>query len=244
MSYERRHRSVPAPKTTGRLAGSPLAEMVLALLAIALLMLLFATRAGAAEGFGPEADVTRSDDTGKVVFVATEPGAPIPAPDDVSAGTPAATAALGYLSDHADAFGVGGDRLAVTDVTTTASGGVAVRTQQFVDGVPVMAGELVVNLTAGNEVLSVSGEALPGNGIDTDPTVSRAEAADAAGAAIAARAGVAAGELDASPGDLHVYDPSLYGSSGGSQLVWDVTVTAPESTTIDKQVLVVSRSTA
>ena len=51
MSYERRHRSVPAPKTTGRLAGSPLAEMVLALLAIALLMLLFATRAGAAEGF-------------------------------------------------------------------------------------------------------------------------------------------------------------------------------------------------
>ena len=238
MSYERRHRSVPAPKTTGRLAGSPLAEMVLALLAIALLMLLFATRAGAAEGFGPEADVTRSDDTGKVVFVATEPGAPIPAPDGVSAGTPAATAALGYLSDHADAFGVGGDRLAVTDVTTTASGGVAVRTQQFVDGVPVMAGELVVNLTAGNEVLSVSGEALPGNGIDTDPTVSRAEAADAAGAAIAARAGVAAGELDASPGDLHVYDPSLYGSSGGSQLVWDVTVTAPESTTIDKQVLV------
>ena len=238
MSYERRHRSVPATKITGRLAGSPLAEMVLAMLAVALLMLLFATRAGAAEGFGPEADLTRSDDTGKVVFVATEPGAPIPAPDGVSAGTPAATAALGFLSDHAEAFGAGGDRLAVTDVTATPSGGVAVRTQQLVDGVPVMAGELVVNLTADNDVLSVSGEALPTNGIDIDPTVSRAEAADAAGAAIAARAGVAAREVDAIPGELHVYDPSLYGGSGGSQLVWDVTVAAPESTTIDKQVLV------
>ena len=53
----------------------------------------------------------------------------------------------------------------------TPSGGVAVRTQQLVDGVPVMAGELVVNLTADNEILSVSGEALPGTGIDTDPTL-------------------------------------------------------------------------
>jgi uncharacterized repeat protein (TIGR01451 family) len=233
MSQERDHRSVPTSKAAGGLAAT-----IFALAAAAVSLLLFAAPAAAAEGFGPEADVTRSDDTGKVIFVASEPGAPIAPAAGVSADTPAATAAVGYLREHADAFGIAGDEVAVDDVTTTPSGGVAVRTSQLVDGVPVLAGELIVNLTADNEVLSVSGEALPTSGVDTEPTLSRDAAAAAAADAIAGRAGVDRVDLDATPGDLRVYDPSLYGDAGGTRLVWDVLVTAPENATIEKQVLV------
>ena len=62
-----------------------------------------------------------------------------------------------------------GDDLAITDVSSTPSGGTAVSSQQLVDDVPVLAGELIVNLTADNEILSVSGEALPVGGLDTSP---------------------------------------------------------------------------
>ena len=88
MSHERRFRPFPATTTTGRHAASPLVVAALALLAVALLALLFAARAGAASGFGPAADVTRSDDTGKVVFVATDPGAPNSVDQKASALSP------------------------------------------------------------------------------------------------------------------------------------------------------------
>jgi uncharacterized repeat protein (TIGR01451 family) len=238
MSHEREYRSVPTAKIAGRLAGTPLAATVLTLVAIVLLLLLFAARAAAAEGFGREADVTRSDETGKVVFVATEPGRPISAVAGVDAGTPAATAAVGYLREHAESFGIAGDGLAVDDVTATPGGGTAVRTQQLVDGVPVLAGELVVNLTDDNEILSVSGEASPVGDFDTDPALSRDASAAAATDAVAAGAGVDADGLDAVPGELRVYDPGLFGSDGGTALVREVLVTAPSDTTVEKRVLV------
>ena len=49
-------------------------------------ILVAAPAASAESGFGPDADVTRSDDTGKVIFVATDPGAPIAAPAGISIG--------------------------------------------------------------------------------------------------------------------------------------------------------------
>jgi uncharacterized repeat protein (TIGR01451 family) len=190
------------------------------------------------DGFGPDADVTRSEDTGKVVFVGTEPGAPIAAPAGIDSESAAAAAALAYLDEHAESFGIAGDELRVTDASATENGGTAVRSQQHIAGVPVLGGELIVNLSADNEILSVSGEALPNSGLDTDAAVSRAAAADAAAAAVADRTGIAQADLGADTRELSVYDPSLFGSAGGTILAWDVQVYAADHPEIVKQVLV------
>ena len=206
------------------------------------LILVVAPTASAQAGFGPNAEVTRSDDTGKVIFVGTDPGAPIDAPAGISADSPAGQAGLTYLEDHADAFGIAGDELGITGTSSSQGGGTAIHTQQLVDGVPVLAGELVVNLTDDNQILSVSGEGLPVTGLDTDPAVDRDQAATAAIAAVSEQAGVREGELDAADPELSVYDPRLYGETGGTILAWSVQVYAPDSPEIVKQVLVDAHS--
>ena len=66
----------------------------------------------------------------------------------------------------------------------TPTGGTAVRLGQSFTGVPVLGGEFVVNLDAGNNVLSVLGEASPIRQASTTPVVSSA-AAETAVAAVA-----------------------------------------------------------
>jgi hypothetical protein len=66
--------------------------------AIGLAAALVAAPAASAEGgFGANAEVTRSDDTGKVIFVATDEGAPIDAPAGITAASPAGEAGLTFL---------------------------------------------------------------------------------------------------------------------------------------------------
>ena len=191
-------------------------------------VLLAAPATSAAGGeFGANADIARSDETGRVIFVGTDPGAPIDAPAGVTADSPASEAAVTYLRDHAAAFGISGDELNVTEVTSNPSGGSTVHSEQVVDGVPVVGGELIVNLTADNQILSVSGEALPNGGVETEPAISRADAGKAAISAVSAQSGVAASDLVAETRDLRIFDPSLFGGSGRTHLVWEVEVTAP-----------------
>ena len=209
----------------------------------ALAALFVAAPAAAAEdGFGPNADVTRSDNTGKVIFVGTDPGAPIAPPPGITSDSPAGEAGLVYLEEHANAFGLSGDDLAITDVSSTPSGGTAVSSQQLIDDVPVLAGELIVNLTSENEILSVSGEALPVGGLDTSPTVTHEQATDVAISAVADATGVAKADLGSASPKLFVYDPSLYGEKGGTILAESVQVYAPASPEIVKQVLIDAHS--
>jgi uncharacterized repeat protein (TIGR01451 family) len=189
-------------------------------------------------GFGLDAQVTRSDETGKVVFVGTEPGRPVDRPPGITPGSPAVEAALTYLESHAGALGIAGDELGVLDVSSTPWGGAAVHAQQLVDDVPVLAGELIVNLTAANEILSVSGEALPLGTIDTDPAITRAAAAKAARVRVAGRTKVAESELDAAGQKLYVYDARLFGKHGRSVLVWSVDVSSLRHPDIHKRVLI------
>ena len=201
-------------------------------------LLAAAPAAWAEGGFGPAADVTHSDETGKVVFVGTEPGRPIDRAPGITPGSPAVEASISFLEDHAAALGIAGDELDVKRASSTPGGGAAVRTQQLVNGVPVLGGELVVNLTADNEVLSVSGEALPATTMDMQPAITRQEAADAARAAIADRTNTPRSDLVAADSKLYVYDPSLFGKDGRSILAWGVDVSSPEHPDIHKQVLI------
>ena len=77
-----RFRDVSRSRIAGR-AGLAIATAVTAIL-------IAAPAASAEGGFGPAADVTVSDDTGKVDFVGTDPGNPIPAPAGIDADSSAA----------------------------------------------------------------------------------------------------------------------------------------------------------
>ena len=135
--------------------------------------LVGAPAAAASGGFGPYADLTRSDDTGQVIFVGTDAGAPIAPPAGVTSSSPAGRAALEYLRAHAGPLGLSGSELGITGVSSASAGRFVVRTQQSVSGAPVLGGELIVNLTADNRILSVSGEAEPVGDFAARPKVSR-----------------------------------------------------------------------
>lgn len=200
--------------------------------------LLTAPGAMAQSEFGADAEVTRSEDTGKVVFVGTDPGQPLEPPRGIDDDAPAAEASIAYLREHDDAFGLTGDSLAVDDVKRAPDGGSAVHLQQTVEGLPVIGGELIVNLTDENEIRSVSGEALPVSRLDTDPAVGRDRAKEAAISAVAEQAEVSERDLDAAAPRLRVYDSSLFGQRGRTIVAWSMQVYSPENPLVVKQVLV------
>ena len=129
------------------------------------------TPANGADGFGQGVALDRHDETGKVGFIGTKPGKPI----DTGAGADASAAAVArsFLGAHADSLGLRGSGLRLVEKHATPGGGTAVRLGQTFSGVPVLGGEFVVTLDAGNDVLSVLGEASPIRAASTTPAVTR-----------------------------------------------------------------------
>ncbi len=117
--------------------------------------------AGLASDLGPGVEVTRQDETGKVGFIGTDPGQPIDVGLPGSASP--AQVAKALVNDHAQSFGLAAPDagLRVEGVNPAAGNGTSVRLQQLVGGLPVLGGELVVDLDHHNDVLSVLGETSP-----------------------------------------------------------------------------------
>lgn len=138
--------------------------------------------AGGTEGFGPGVTLDLQDETGKVGFIGTRAGKPIDS--GFGADAAAATVASSFLAAHANELGLRGSELRLIEKHATPTGGTAVRLGQTFAGVPVMGGEFVVTLDAGNDVLSVLGEASPIRGASTTPAVSSADAGKTAVAAV------------------------------------------------------------
>ena len=96
--------------------------------------------------------------------------------------------------------------------------------QQEVDGVPVIAGELIVNLNSADEVISVSGETSPSPSVAAAPGISAGEAADAAIAATAKHSDVDAADLEATDPEFRSSTPA---SSAARTWVLSRSSTAP-----------------
>src|SRR6185436_298500 len=107
-------------------------------------------------------------------------------------------------------------------------------------GVPVIAGELVADLDAQRNLLSVSGETLPDPNVDTSPRLSSSAARDNATTAVAKGEGVSGARLDASIPELGIYDARLLGGPGPNEptLVWQVEVKGRGGLMIDQLVFV------
>ena len=177
-----------------------------------------------------DGDVTIDRDpvTGAVTFVGTEAGAPLTSPTEAS-GDPAAAAGR-FVREYGTLFGAPRpSTLERESVTPRVDGGATVRFRQVVGDVPVLAGELAVQVDDHGDVLSALGELQPRVAVATEPTVSAGTAAAAAVEATAKAHGVAASTLDGSEPERWVYAPDLLGgpSDGRVRLTWRVEVTGP-----------------
>jgi bacillolysin len=189
--------------------------------AIALTLLLSMPSAGSAGGLaaelGPGVEIDRHEETGKIGFIGTEPGKPVQSPLPAAASATAQARVL--IAEHAARFGLddASAGLRVTERHATPSGGTAVRLQQTYKGLPVLGGELVVNLDPTGDVLSLLGETSPS---PSGPGIARVDASAAQRAAIGAVAraeDIDPADLTASAPELQIYDPRLIGAPGPFQ---------------------------
>jgi titin len=175
-----------------------------------------------------------------VRFVGTTRAHPIPRAGGVAAGAGPEAKARGFLASYAPMFGIDDQ---ATQLRVTHARADAVRFQQVVGGVPVLGGELAVDLDAQGNVLAATGEATAAPKVDTTPAVGAADARAAALAVAAKQHGGDAGSVVDGP-SLAVYDPTLLGGpeTGAPRLVWQVTVASDGTDPFRDLVLVDART--
>ena len=170
------------------------------------------------------------DGTGKTRFLApAKEGRTLAQPSAVDAAASPEFGARNFLAAYGDLFGLKdqGRELALMKANDMDDGRLSVRFQQTYQGIPVLAGEIIVNLDAAKNVLSVSGEILPDIKVYTTPAIDAAAAQQMAIEATAKEQGVAPSSLTASKPELWVYNPVLLVPwSGPTVLTWRIEVTA------------------
>ncbi len=97
-----------------------------------------------------------------------------------------------------------------------------VRYQQVYQGIPVVAGEIIVQVDQKQQAVSAGGELLPDLNLDVTPQLGPDEPRSQAFAAVAKDYKVDPASLTATTPELWIYDPRLLAgnSLGSGQLVW------------------------
>ncbi len=202
---------------------------------------------GAKVGYHPE--------TGRVRFISGSSSMPLSAElPGVAAGkrtlaaADARTAARRFVERYGPMFGLRDAarelRVKATERRLAPAAGLAsvaagrpnatVRFEQVREGVPVMGGEIAVQLSDTGEVLSAAGEVLPSAA--TTPSaarIGRAAARRAAAAWVAREAGRPASSVRTTAEGLGVYDPRIMDdpvlAAAGTRLVWQIDARVPAS---------------
>ena len=159
------------------------------------------------------------DEDGRIAQVRSRDGE---AMLESTATTPRA-AVVEQLGRHGEAFGIDGDdsTARVTQALPSATGGSVVRVEQRVDGVPVLGGQVVVSLDAGQDVVSVETATTTATSVAATE-VGRDRARRTALSTVAKRHGVPVGRLRADDLGRQLFDPALVGATdpAGVRPVW------------------------
>jgi Zn-dependent metalloprotease len=181
-------------------------------------------------------------ETGKVRFVGTTPEHPIAPPAQLVAGATPEQAARAFLTSYGPLFGAAdqAQELRVAKVYSAGRGRSTVRFQQVYQGVPILGGELNVQLTAEQAVLAANGELQPDLSLSVTPAVSAATARQTALHVIAKHTQRPPATLAATTPQLWIYTPALLGGPGLPRptLVWRTAVTAGALDALQELVLV------
>jgi Zn-dependent metalloprotease len=162
-------------------------------------------------------------------------------------------AARNFVADHAGAFGLANASVGVSKLRTNVHAGANfVRLNQTYAGVPVFGAQINVQLTEdGGGVQAVLSDVmrdtrlLDRGDVPTTPALGAAQALAAARADVAARRGLAPGQLSGvgSP-ELYVWDPAVVGLEGPTRLVYQVVLEGPLAAQVKDAVMVDAHSGA
>ena len=168
----------------------------------------------------------RNAATGKISYLRGTPSSPLyraraPQADPVAA-------ARAFLAEYGPLFGARDQarEMVVKRVRQLDRGRRSVRFQQVYEGIPIIAGEMYVQLDREGNVISANGELLPVWTLDVHPSVSADVARGKALRLVAEAHHVPAHRLRASRPQLWIYDPRLIGAppNTGTSLVWRLEV--------------------
>jgi bacillolysin len=180
--------------------------------------------------------------TGMVRFIGTELSNPVPQPTALKASASPEDAARGFLSRYGELFGLENkpSELKVMRSKTIDGGRSFVRFQQVYEGIPIVGGELIVQVgSTENSIISANGEILPDISLDTTPTVAASSAQEAALNVVAEEYGIDPGALIVSKPELWIYNSIILGMNFDlTTLVWRMEVESVELLPIRELVLV------
>ncbi len=195
---------------------------------------------GAAQGAGPVRTQHHSS-TGKLSFVGAPAGQPIVIPGAQAPGLAQKDRALAMLAPYAADFGLKqADKELKVKQTQAAPGRQITRFQQTYQGIPVMAGELVVNADDSGGLLSINGAIAPDLNLSITPSITTQQAQQTA---LQTMAGLHKGQpadYQATQPALWIYDARLLQPDGTQPtLVWRMDVTSQQKgQPVDELVLV------
>lgn len=223
-----------------RLAGGALVLASLSLMASAAYA---QAPAGSSSAYAPRsasAEVTRHSETGLVRAMSGTAARPVARANPATQRMSAPAAARAFVTGDAASFGIADARELGLVSTRRSIGRTTVKLQQLVNGVPVLGGQLNVQLDAGRNVISVIGETLATPQISTKPAVTAAQARAVAIDSTARRWRLAPRSLSATTPALTIHDSRIFGGrpTPASRLVWRVDVTAGAADPLDEFVLV------
>ncbi|MEI9477004.1 MAG: M4 family metallopeptidase, partial [Deltaproteobacteria bacterium] len=183
--------------------------------------------------------------TGKVRYIGVDPSNAIRQPAVLSANPTSEEAARGFLSKYGSLFGLTDHarELRVMHTKKTDRGRSFVRFQQSHSGIPVLGGELIVQVSSSNNIVSAQGKILPDIGVDTSPTIPPVTAQEKALGLIFKYYGkkyhLDISSLHVSTPELSIYNPMLLGlREDRNRLVWRMEVYPTELLPIKELVLV------
>lgn len=170
--------------------------------------------------------------TGKLTFLGADAFSPIRVERAMERGLSPEARGFSNLEMYAGEFGIRdvGRELRV-ERSNDMGERKMVRYQQVLNGIPVLAGELNVNMLADGSLLSINGEVSPELEVVTEPGISAEAAQQAALTAIGAAYNLEASQLTVSEAALWIFDERLMQDEATqpAHLVWRMEVTAEEA---------------
>lgn len=240
LQYKKRENNVHTPKK--------LSSYVLAIFVILSLALQSAQPALADSPAPLQTDGTRisyNRETNMVSFIGTDPGKPILIHEALKENLSPTDRGLAFITPYAKQYGLSNAAQELSfQFSEQDAGHEYYRYQQTYQGIPVMAGEIIVNANDKGELFSLSGEVSPNLKINTKPQILADEAQSTALNAIAKWYQATPGEFATSTPVLWIYDARLLGAAPHPvSLVWQMEITARDgSRPINELVLVDAKS--
>jgi Zn-dependent metalloprotease len=181
------------------------------------------------------------DETGKLSFLGTDPNNAIEIQPAMAAGLRPEDRALTVLDVYGPGFGLSdpAQELTLMRARVDDKDRSSVRYQQVFNGVPILAGELIVNQDSQGRLISISGEISPDLSISTESTFSSDNAKNVAVEAIAKYYGLSKSGLKVTDPELWIFDERLLKPSARPPtLVWRMEVGGTQRIDIKELVLI------